>query len=77
MFTVFEEVNGGKYQRPFTSNSSRALKDISELITFSEDGFPIASGTVIQSVNRIKLENVPIITPNFDVVVPTLSLVVS
>lgn len=76
MFTVFEQVNNGKYKRPL-NNSSKILKNIQEYITFSENGFPVPKGIVIESSKKIIIDNVPIITPNFDVVVPKLSLVVS
>ncbi|XP_076369988.1 ATP-binding cassette sub-family D member 1-like [Tachypleus tridentatus] len=75
MFTVFEEVSEGKYQRTLATLNTRESKKSFKVqgLTFI-NGMPEIKGTVIERENSIlKLEHVPIITPNCDVVVPDLS----
>ncbi|XP_013781630.1 ATP-binding cassette sub-family D member 2-like [Limulus polyphemus] len=77
MFTVFEEVSKGKYQRTLATLNKRDMKKSLKIkgLTF-KDGMPEAKGIVIEiDDGTLKLENVPIITPNCDVVVPDLSFV--
>lgn len=82
MFTVFEQVNRGQYKREavvktdISANPSTSLDKLTHplpMITF-KDGVPEAKGVIIEVDNYIKLENVPVITPNCDIVVPSLSL---
>lgn len=80
MFTVFEQVNHGQYKREAVvktdTTSSTSLNQFTHplpMITF-KDGVPEAKGVIIEVDNYIKLENVPVITPNCDIVVPSLSL---
>ncbi|GFU03890.1 ATP-binding cassette sub-family D member 1 [Nephila pilipes] len=74
MLTVFEDVSDGKYQRTLTATSSKSFKKASELkgLKFRDNMPEIAGRTIVKS-GIIKLEGVPIITPNFDIVVPSLS----
>ncbi|GBM23095.1 ATP-binding cassette sub-family D member 2 [Araneus ventricosus] len=74
MLTVFEDVSDGKYQRTLTASSSKSFKKANELkgIKF-KNGMPEITGQVIEKNGIIKLEGVPIITPNCDIVVPSLS----
>lgn len=77
MLTVFEDVSDGKYLRTLTESSS-SLKKATELKDLRfKDGMPEILGTVIERNGIIKLEGVPIITPNCDVVVPRLSFVMT
>ncbi|XP_076340547.1 ATP-binding cassette sub-family D member 1-like [Tachypleus tridentatus] len=79
MFTVFEEVSRGKYQRTLATLNKRDTKKSLKIkgLTF-KDGMPEANGIVIERDDgTLKLENVPIITPNCDVVVPDLSFVMT
>ncbi|GIX76931.1 ATP-binding cassette sub-family D member 2 [Caerostris extrusa] len=74
MLTVFEEVSDGKYQRTLTASSSKSFKKASDLKGLKfKDGMPEIIGQVIEKNSIIKLEGVPIITPNCDIVVPSLS----
>lgn len=77
MLTVFEEVKHGKYKRTVTKSSAKRKKNQLSRITFSKEGMPEINGYVIEVSDYIKLEDVPIITPNCDVVVPSLSFTVS
>ncbi len=38
------------------------------------EGVPVVRGTVEQSTGDIQLDRVPIVTPNCDIVVPSLSI---
>lgn len=75
MITVFEEVSQGKYQRTLTASAKRpGKKSILRVrgLTF-KDGMPEIKGCVIERDGILRLDNVPIITPNCDVVVPSIS----
>ncbi|CAL1267148.1 unnamed protein product [Larinioides sclopetarius] len=74
MLTVFEDVSDGKYQRTLTASSSKSFKKANELKFLKfKNGMPEIAGHVIEKNGIIKLEGVPIITPNCDIVVPSLS----
>ncbi|GFY76917.1 ATP-binding cassette sub-family D member 1 [Trichonephila inaurata madagascariensis] len=74
MLTVFEDVSDGKYQRTLTASSSKSFKKATELKGLKfKDGMPKIAGEVIEKNGIIKLEGVPILTPNCDIVVPSLS----
>lgn len=46
-------------------------------LSFDKKGRPEIRGLVIESVDHIRLEDVPVITPNCDIVVPSLTITVS
>lgn len=46
-------------------------------IVVGVEGVPVIRGTVREIDNRVCLDNVPVVTPNGDVVVPSLSFNVS
>ncbi|GFS85350.1 ATP-binding cassette sub-family D member 1 [Nephila pilipes] len=74
MLTVFEDVSDGKYQRTLTATSSKSFKKATELKGLKfKDGMPEIAGRTIIKSGIIKLEGVPIITPNCDIIVPSLS----
>ncbi|XP_064483670.1 ATP-binding cassette sub-family D member 1-like [Ornithodoros turicata] len=73
MLSVFEDVSESRYRRALATTEvsvkrAFAMKDIS-----FKDGMPLIRGTVVDRNGVIVLENVPIITPNCDVVVPSLT----
>lgn len=87
MFTVFEQVNHGQYKREAVVKTdatsemspSKSLNNCTHplpVITF-KDGVPEAKGVITEVDNYIQLDNVPVITPNCDIVVPSLTLKVS
>ncbi|MEQ2185209.1 hypothetical protein GOODEAATRI_015920 [Goodea atripinnis] len=72
MFVVFEDVQKGIYKRSFLSaTTGTTLKSKPEMHI---DGPLEIKGEVIDVDNGIVCENVPIITPNADVVVSCLNL---
>ncbi|KAH9407715.1 hypothetical protein TYRP_012537 [Tyrophagus putrescentiae] len=84
MFTVFEQVNHGQYKREAVVKTdatsemspSKSLNNCTHplpVITF-KDGVPEAKGVITEVDNYIQLDNVPVITPNCDIVVPSLTL---
>ncbi|KAF8791118.1 ATP-binding cassette sub-family D member 2-like [Argiope bruennichi] len=78
MLTVFEDVSDGKYQRTLTASSSKSFKKATELKNLKfKNGMPEIIGQVIEKNGIIKLEGVPIITPNCDIVVPSLSFIMT
>lgn len=72
MLSVFEDVSVGKYQKAVVS------QDRSNSILTYENGQPVAKGRIIYSDDTndmtIALNNVPVVTPNCDIVVPSLTL---
>ena len=79
MFVVFEEVSKGKFTRTVTKSSTKrkASTQMSSQLSFTADGVPEIKGVVLESVDFVRLEDVPVITPNCDVVVPSLSLTIT
>lgn len=74
MLLVFQDVSNGKYQRTLTASSSKSFKKTTQLKSLKfKDGMPEIAGQVLVKNGIIKLESVPIITPNCDIVVPSLS----
>ncbi|KAK4318120.1 hypothetical protein Pmani_010865 [Petrolisthes manimaculis] len=78
MLKVFEDVQNGRYIRP-----SVLMNDLDErqqpysVLSF-HNGVPLINGVVTESKDgTILLEDVPIITPNCDIVVPSLTLTVT
>jgi len=65
MFTVFEDCANSRYNRG-------VVADCRELEL--KDGVPVIRGVVEESLQDISLERVPIVTPNCDVVVSSLSI---
>lgn len=78
MFTVFEEVSKGKFTRTVSKSSSKrkTSQQLAQL-SFTAEGVPEIKGVVLESVDYIRLEDVPVITPNCDVVVPSLTLTIT
>lgn len=74
MFTVFEQVNRGIYKRPDAAIAAMSRKDTPAGLEFDTDGQPRILGKVSEVSDYLRLENVPVITPNYDVVVPSLTL---
>ncbi|KAG5878943.1 hypothetical protein JTB14_030919 [Gonioctena quinquepunctata] len=71
MFTVLEEASQGIYQKTLVAKKEK-IGDFE--IEFRGDQ-PIAKGKIIHSPNNeLVLKDVPIVTPNCDVVCPSLSL---
>ena len=59
---VLKDLNGGTYQRTMVSNSASADMDIE-----------VGKGVIAFQDNIIKFENVPLVTPNGDILVKSLS----
>ncbi|UYV65684.1 ABCD2 [Cordylochernes scorpioides] len=68
MLTVFEDVSQSRYQRTVATNTTKSHRDL-----YFKDGMPEIKGEVVEKDGIIRLENVPVITPNCDIVVPQLS----
>ncbi|KAG8223153.1 hypothetical protein J437_LFUL000576 [Ladona fulva] len=90
MLDVFEEVSKGKYKRVIVGGGKDGeIKDVGDIkksrstqaagLEFGKDGQPLIKGKVLENAagGAIVLENVPIVTPNCDVVAPALTLKVS
>ncbi|XP_050068848.1 ATP-binding cassette sub-family D member [Anopheles maculipalpis] len=76
MFEVFDEVNRGIYRKTTLYTEERNLNGILEF----RNGQPVAKGQIVFSTDAkdssISLENVPVVTPNCDIVVPSISLTI-
>ncbi|KAK5638019.1 hypothetical protein RI129_012314 [Pyrocoelia pectoralis] len=73
MFTVLEEVSEGVYEKTLVEK-----KDNTHGFVFEYDkNQPIPKGKLIHSTDEIIVRNVPIITPNCDVICASLNLVLS
>lgn len=59
---VLKDLNGGTYQRTMVSNSASADMDIE-----------VGKGIIAFQDNIIKFDNVPLVTPNGDILVKSLS----
>lgn len=77
MFTVFEEVSRGKFTRNVSKSSAKRKRNQLVQLSFTVDGVPEIKGIVVESIDYIRLEDVPVITPNCDVVVPSLTLTIT
>lgn len=78
MFTVFEQVNKGIYKRPGAAIAAKSRKSPSMDMLKFKDGMPQILGQVIErSGHCLKLKDVPVITPNYDIVCPNLTLEVN
>ena len=56
---------------------SKSKLQITTVMTYGPDGIPVPKGVVVEGVKHIRLEQVPVVTPNCDIVVPSLSFTVS
>lgn len=74
MLNVFEETSQGLYSKATVFNNTELNEGIIEF----QNGKPIAKGRIIYTDNTgnmsISLHAVPVVTPNCDIVVPSLSL---
>lgn len=74
MLEVFEETANGRYSKAMLTAESRNNNGILEF----RNGQPVTNGIIIVSKDSqdrsIALRNVPIVTPNCDIVVPSLTL---
>lgn len=73
MFTVFEQVNNGKFIRPGQLIQAKNR----DLIKLQSDGSPVIRGVVHQVQDFIRLSNVNVITPNLEVVIKDINLTIS
>ncbi|OQR71702.1 ATP-binding cassette sub-family D member 1-like [Tropilaelaps mercedesae] len=86
MFEVFTDVSECRYRRPALQNSTNSKsasndEGISEksraekfsLLTMGPEGVPLIRGVIRETHGEICLDAVPIVTPNGDVVVPSLT----
>ncbi|KAG5685052.1 hypothetical protein PVAND_014254 [Polypedilum vanderplanki] len=73
MFQVFEEVSQGIYKKT-TVDDETATEGILEF----KNGQPVANGKIFYDTENmsITLKNVPVVTPNCDIVVPNLTLTI-
>ncbi|RUS82089.1 hypothetical protein EGW08_010134, partial [Elysia chlorotica] len=69
MFEVFDDVKNGRYQRNTVTKQQKSIKLSHERIS----GPLVQKGTVIDTQSTIVLEDLPIITPNGDIIVQSLS----
>ncbi|KAK8725030.1 hypothetical protein OTU49_011036 [Cherax quadricarinatus] len=79
MLEVFKDVQKGKYKRPavMTEGEKEPERERSSLLAFY-NGMPVINGVVSESTDgTIILDNVPVVTPNCDVVVPSLTITVT
>ena len=78
MVEVFEDCSQGKYERQVvkTATAAKTKGSLNSKLNLEfVNGIPISRGIVTESIDgSIVLEQVPIITPNCDVVVPNLSI---
>lgn len=74
MFTVFEEVGRGHFKRDSHANRLISMTNEKSMIMYDKSGSPIIRGEVIIVHDYIQLIDVPIITPNCDIVVPSLTI---
>lgn len=76
MLDVFKEVGQGQYEKPSIKGNSKAGQRQWETLRLTvKHGVPVATGELTEySDGVISLDDVPIVTPNYDVVVPSLSL---
>ncbi|KAF7491071.1 ATP-binding cassette sub-family D member 2 [Sarcoptes scabiei] len=73
MFTVFEEVGRGEFKRE--SHVKRGNKFSSTtMIVYDHNGMPKICGETVIVNDHIRLIDVPIVTPNCDIVVPSLTI---
>ncbi|XP_055586696.1 ATP-binding cassette sub-family D member 1 [Uranotaenia lowii] len=75
MFEVFDDVSEGNYQKTIVTSD----RNVGGILEF-KDGQPVAKGRIECGDNdmdmTISLESVPVVTPNCDIVVPSLTLTI-
>ncbi|XP_045166777.2 ATP-binding cassette sub-family D member 1-like [Mercenaria mercenaria] len=71
MFTVFEDVKQGKYKRTLVVKDGQKKTGV---LLEKIEGPVKAHGEVVETERNILVENMPIITPNGDIIVKSLSL---
>jgi ATP-binding cassette, subfamily D (ALD), member 2 len=71
MFTVFDEVSRGVYKKTIVADEATTMG----ILEF-KNGQPVAKGQVFYDAENmsIRMLNVPVVTPNCDIVVPNLTL---
>lgn len=72
MFVVFDDVQRGKYERNLVVKDGH--QETGKLALEKREGPLVARGVVVETVNNILIKDMPIITPNGDVIVKSLSL---
>lgn len=78
MFTVFEEVGVGRFKRDsvvtkqLTTGGGGNQQLLPPQLSF-RDGLPEIKGEIVLVSDYIRLVEVPIVTPNCDIVVPSLT----
>ncbi|KAI6178956.1 ATP-binding cassette sub-family D member 3 [Aphelenchoides besseyi] len=75
LIDVLQDLESGKYQRTMVaSNSLLAIEDEKDdLLTAARLGLTPGSGEIVVADNVIRFENVPLVTPNGDVLVQLLN----
>lgn len=86
MLTVFEEIGHGQFKRdshvnkltnngPVTNGTNNLVTPLSSsLIAYNKNGTPKIRGEVVIVHDHIQLIDVPIVTPNCDIVVSSLTI---
>lgn len=77
LIKVFEDCSVGKYQRKVvtTTKTKKAAAERENVKLEFKDGSPVIKGVVEEAAKgTIVVENVPIVTPNCDIVVPSMTL---
>lgn len=80
MLTVFEEIGQGQFKRDshvnkLTNGTNNSVTPLSStLIAYNKNGTPKIRGEVVIVHDHIQLIDVPIVTPNCDIVVSSLTI---
>lgn len=76
LISVLHDLEEGKYQRTMVSSTGKELADgeSEELLTAARMGLQPGAGEIFIEDNVIRFENVPLVTPNGDVLVESLNL---
>ncbi|KAL7640326.1 UNVERIFIED_CONTAM: hypothetical protein RMT77_008590 [Armadillidium vulgare] len=79
MLEVFEDVQQEKYQRPSVMHEEGKIQERDRGANLVlKNGMPVIMGIVTESLDgTIIIEDLPIVTPNCDVIVPSLTLTVT
>lgn len=75
MLTVFEETSKGIYRKTIVAGSHE--RNTAGILEFDKNDVPMVKGKVMYSppnISDISLIDVPVVTPNCDIVVPSLTL---
>lgn len=74
MLNVFEEVSAGKYEKQVVAFDGANNAGVLEFV----NGQPISKGKIIYAKNSsdIHIDHVPVVTPNCDIVVPSLTVTI-